>query len=574
MNYLENRGRKLHMKCPRCQTENNTQARFCVQCGYDLSTTGQMKGAVHCACCGAILPAGVRFCTSCGTPIGNTFTQQNDDSEGTMILEESYGDLDDDSEGTMILEESNPEQEDSFEGTMVLEETSMPFTVDQSDKTQMLNDSSMPFTVDQSDRTQMLNDSSMPFTVDQSDRTQMLNDSVGNEVNHANYYENNTYNGGMNQGGNNTVQTNTTQSNSGNKMKLVIGLLCIMIAAAAAVLVLVWKGIVKLPFDLPFIPLTESETTTEIESSTTETTDEKESGKGVSEEQLFNADKDLSAGKEKIENIEELIDGMENIESAMEQYKTLADEFGMSEVVSEHMADAYDVYASAIIKHKDMMAEQELSGGIYAQIMNEFSRAVTYAQEFATVGFDVDTSLLISERDGFDTSYRNRIIKAFNEFASRDSWSRTEAWNLMDDTDSMFSSDDLDDPIRLRYCYALAWWTQKQIESELGSGTITQKGAALKIANILEATDYNLMLVDYYIQYMHAEGQDCSMVETAYSEILEKLADTQGLHIGEDVDIAHFWYFNDFGQYSVDDKNGVTTENRQWIRQRLGSVTF
>ena len=95
---------------------------------------------------------------------------------------------------------------------------------------------------------------------------------------------------------------------------------------------------------------------------------EKESGKGVSEEQLFNADKDLSAGKEKIENIEELIDGMENIESAMEQYKTLADEFGMSEVVSEHMADAYDVYASAIIKHKDMMAEQELSGGIYAQI--------------------------------------------------------------------------------------------------------------------------------------------------------------------------------------------------------------
>ncbi|GFI23096.1 hypothetical protein IMSAGC011_01873 [Lachnospiraceae bacterium] len=527
------------MKCPRCQTENNTQARFCVQCGYDLSTTGQMKGAVHCACCGAILPAGVRFCTSCGTPIGNTFTQQNDDSEGTMILEES-----------------NPEQEDSFEGTMVLEETSMPFTVDQSDKTQMLNDSSMP------------------FTVDQSDRTQMLNDSVGNEVNYAKYYENNTYNNSMNQGGNNTVQTNTIQSNSGNKMKLVIGLLCIMIVAAAVVLVLVWKGIVKLPFDLPFIPTMETETTTEVESSTVETINEKESGKGVSEEQLSNADRDLSEGKEKIENIEELIDGMENIESAMEQYKTLADEFGMSESVSEHMADAYDVYVSAIIKHKDMMAEQELSGGIHTQIMNEFGQAIAYAEEFIAAGFDVDTSLLISERDGFDTSYRNRVIKAFNEFASRDSWSRTEAWNLMDDTDNMFASDDLDDPIRLRYCYALAWWTQKQIESELGSGTITQKGAALKIAGILEATDYNLMLVDYYIQYMHAEGQDCSMVETAYLEILDKLADTQGLHIGEDVDMAHFWYFNDFGQYSVDDKNGVTTENRQWIRQRLGSVTF
>jgi len=495
----------------------------------------KMQGAVHCARCGAILPAGVRFCTSCGATIGNTFTQQqDDDSEGTMILEESYVEQDDDSEGTMILEESNPEQNDSSEPTLILEQNPMS------------------------------------FTVNPSDITQMLDNTMENETNSSNLSN-------INQAGNvqrNGSQTSATQNKSSNTVKVVIGLLCIMIAAAAVVLVLVWKGIVKLPFDLPIIPASKPELETITEPLSTDVVDEKESGSGVSEEQLINADKDLSTGKEKIENIEELIDGMENIHSAMDQYKALADEFGMSEAVSEHMADAYDVYASAIIKHKDMMAEQELSGGIHEQIMNEFGQAVAYAEEINAVGFDVDTSLLISERDGFDTSYRNRIIKAFNEFASRDSWSRTEAWNLMDDTDSMFASDDLDNPIRLRYCYALAWWTQKQIESELGSGTITQKGAALKIANILEATDYNLMLVDYYIQYMHSEGQDCSMVETAYSEILDKLADTQGLHIGEDVDMAHFWYFNDFGQYSVDDKNGVTIENRQWIRQRLSSVTF
>lgn len=539
------------MKCPRCQAENNAQARFCVQCGCDLSTVGQMyggnkmQGAVHCARCGAILPTGVRFCTGCGAPIGNTFTQQqdNDSDEGTMILEESYAGQDDDSEGTMILEESNSEQNDGSEGTIVLEQNPMP------------------------------------FTVNPSDITQMLSDTMGNEVNHGNYYDNNMHenSNNINQEGNvqrNIPPRNTSQNKSNNTVKVVIGLLCIMIAAAAVVLVLVWKGIVKLPFDLPIIPASKPESETTTEPLSTDVVDEKESGSGVSEEQLINADKDLSIGKEKIENIEELIDGMEKIHSAMDQYKALADEFGMSEAVSEHMADAYDVYASAIIKHKDMMAEQELSGGIHEQIMNEFGQAVAYAEEITAVGFEVDTSLLISERDGFDTSYRNRIIKAFNEFASRDSWSRTEAWNLMDDTDSMFASDDLDNPIRLRYCYALAWWTQKQIESELGSGTITQKGAALKIANILEATDYNLMLVDYYIQYMHSEGQDCSMVETAYSEILDKLADTQGLHIGEDIDMAHFWYFNDFGQYSVDDKNGVTTENRQWIRQRLNSVTF
>ena len=44
------------------------------------------------------------------------------------------------------------------------------------------------------------------------------------------------------------------------------------------------------------------------------------------------------------------------------------------------------------------------------------------------------------------------------------------------------------------------------------------------------------------------------------------------------MDLDHFWYFNDFGEYSGDmedgSTNGVTPENRQWIRDRMANVTF
>ena len=129
-------------------------------------------------------------------------------------------------------------------------------------------------------------------------------------------------------------------------------------------------------------------------------------------------------------------------------------------------------------------------------------------------------------------------------------------------------------PLRLRYAYALSWWIQRQVETELANGTITGKGAAIKIAELIEAMDYNPMMINYYITYMNEAGEDCSQVSEAYNEIVQHIADTQGIWIGTDIPLDHFWYFNDFGEYSVDDVNGVTPENRQWIRDRMGSVVF
>jgi class 3 adenylate cyclase/tetratricopeptide (TPR) repeat protein len=50
------------MKCPRCQQENPSQAKFCLECATPL--------ALRCTNCGTRLPGGAKFCLECATPVG------------------------------------------------------------------------------------------------------------------------------------------------------------------------------------------------------------------------------------------------------------------------------------------------------------------------------------------------------------------------------------------------------------------------------------------------------------------------------------------------------------------------
>ena len=49
------------MRCANCQTENDPDRKFCVECGARL--------AIACPSCGAPNPPGGKFCGECGTPL-------------------------------------------------------------------------------------------------------------------------------------------------------------------------------------------------------------------------------------------------------------------------------------------------------------------------------------------------------------------------------------------------------------------------------------------------------------------------------------------------------------------------
>jgi len=56
------------MKCPRCEHENPSKAKFCLECGVHLALT--------CAQCGAELPADAKFCLQCGRQVGAPTAEQ------------------------------------------------------------------------------------------------------------------------------------------------------------------------------------------------------------------------------------------------------------------------------------------------------------------------------------------------------------------------------------------------------------------------------------------------------------------------------------------------------------------
>ena len=50
--------------CPRCGASVPAGSKFCLSCGE------KMASAAFCANCGKPLPSGARFCPECGTPAG------------------------------------------------------------------------------------------------------------------------------------------------------------------------------------------------------------------------------------------------------------------------------------------------------------------------------------------------------------------------------------------------------------------------------------------------------------------------------------------------------------------------
>lgn len=601
------------MKCPKCQTEIKSNAKFCTKCGCNLAVemakmqatapqqpvkTQPVQMKPTCAKCGSPLMPGARFCTKCGTPVAATPAPAAPQAPVTSAPAQAVAKTSA-TPATAAPVQPPVAPTPTPQIPVTPAKTQIPAQASTQEQKTPVQPPTQPQSPIQTTPKTVVPTPQAPVSAPnpapvQEEKTLYI------------FPDENKTAGSVNPGqiqvppqppvpptGNNAgivppenpkkgkkpKKNNAPTAKSKNDEKaspaliIVVVVLAVLVIASGIICFLVWNGTISLPFGN-----TATEKTIDEEEST-EATTEAETSTVDADELFAETDTLAETGKGQIAVDAEIVDGMNNLNAAIQEYASKAEEAGDISLAVDRINDAYVSYITAIVRHKDMLSASTLSGAIYKQILIEIDDAIALGDDLAAKGYEVDYSSLTSVRDEFTKSYTDRVVSTFDEFTTRPQWSRTESWNLMSETaDNMFDTSDLDNPLRLRYAYALSWWIQKQIETELQSGTITAKGAAIKIGGMIETMDYNPMMINYYINYMNDAGEDCTDVSQAYDDIVNQLSQTQGITLGQDISLDHFWYFNDFGEYSGDvadgATNGVTPENRQWIRDRMANVEF
>lgn len=316
-------------------------------------------------------------------------------------------------------------------------------------------------------------------------------------------------------------------------------------------------------------------------------------------------EEDPEAEAEKAAEIEEIKDQIESYvkegdksdamsaayPAALDLYIRLADEYDMAEDVSKEADDIFARYAEQVRYSVSLLDGQHVSSSLYLQSRIYYDEIVEYADKLEEAGIEINSDSIREESDNLIEVYREKYIFAINEIASRDNWSRDEAWELAADAASivdddgntiLFDEDDFDDPLRLRYIYSLAWVTRKNIETGIRDKTMTAEDALDEIDRVLKETDYNLQLIYDGIYYATEAGIDPTPYTQAFNSIMEKLGENEKILIVLDpsqanetsVDLNHFWAFNDISSganpdFQVSTVNGTTAETRAWIRKNI-----
>ena len=238
--------------------------------------------------------------------------------------------------------------------------------------------------------------------------------------------------------------------------------------------------------------------------------------------------------------------------------------------LTSQINDAYKGYVEAAIIQINRLYAQDVSAGIYEQIVSDATVALDLSAKIADVGLEVDSSSIEEIMADLPANYKERYILAINELTEAESWSRSTAWAIMENVPGLglYDESDLDDPLRLRYAYSLAMYTRKANAADIESGNLSPRDAGMKILDSIEEMDYNPVLIldaaDYFKQA--GENYTADTLYTLYNDLTAIIEYYQGLRLPNDIPWERFWYFNDFGEFSVDDRNGASSECRQEIR--------
>ena len=579
------------MICPKCNTENSETAKFCKMCGNNLVEARAQQGVQQlvdtCKTCGAQLRPGAKFCAKCGSPVEQMTNNAVNEAEARAKAEaearqkaEAEARAKAEAEARQKAEaearakaEAEARQKAEAEARAKAEEEAR-----QKAEAEAMQKATAQAVSSDGNVCKVCGAELRPnakFCGKCGTPVEQVASTFKAEVKESTKAD---------------VRQQATPDESGKKgnktILIIIALLALMIvglAVAGAVLFFRSKGVKGTG--------TGKENTESVSEETTEEIVEEE--QGISEEQIAELlapiDELVETGTDEIEDDEEYYNGIDHLKEAISKYQETVAETGDSGVVSEKILAAYDALGQGVIDHvefvRDNQSWEQGAGGSYGQAASELEEVLSVGYDLNEQGYEVSTDDLEEASDDLKNYYTEKLVEEFNRFTDdkqteAGTWSRTEAKNMMEDTyaGGLFSEDDyLENPIYLRYAYAMAYWIQRENETELNEQKIAPLGAAERIASQIGLVDFSPLLLKYYIDYTHQAGQDCEEAEEAYNDIVNHLKETQNLELGKDIDLEHFWYFNDFGD-SADgikdgDWNGVTSENRQWIRDRVKKVS-
>ncbi len=273
---------------------------------------------------------------------------------------------------------------------------------------------------------------------------------------------------------------------------------------------------------------------------------------------------------------------------AITQFVTVGAEYGLMEEAQQGIDSVYEMYADAVIRTCDGLRNQGANAACLEQIRMTLTDATDLVDMMTEKGFTVNGKDLYAYKTDTIQWYRNNFIQCINNITKYENWSRDEAWSYAEQAayvkengvPFLFDSENLDDPLRMRYVYCLAWKTRKVCENGIADGSMTKESAAQSMIAILQETDYNMLLLQDIITYGSDAGMDVEKYRRAYDAIANEIKSEQNLTIGNStgvnsstsVDLQHFWYFNDLdGEevYKVDLYNGTTASTREWIRTNV-----
>lgn len=327
---------------------------------------------------------------------------------------------------------------------------------------------------------------------------------------------------------------------------------------------------------------------------------------------LEKADSMVQAAAKKVKDAATRGEGLTELQEAIKLYEQAGEEEAAFEAAQAGIDEALLSYVEGILLQSDMLMEQGTSVALFDQIMMDIDETLLYGQGIEVFGYTIDLSNLENKKEAYAAEYRERFIEEFNGFIEEEQWNVRHNEEFMRGAYEKLATEDENDAIRLRYCYAYAWLVHQEVVEKMSSGEMDAEAAVLYIMDALEKTDYNEFLiqdaeayasnaggswinqdyfksvksselipdsdtVEYSVEDIMALGLSAAELRYARYEIYarhgmktwdetanQRLSGVNNSHAA--IPREKYMSYNDFGAYSTDDNNGLTEVERNNIR--------